>query len=326
MKTISIIIPETAIAAAVLDPQYMFSAVNQFFINEGKEVPFKIQLVALAKTVKLNNDLVAFKADYTIFDDEIPPSDLIIIPAISGDINIALEKNKDFYDWLFKEYKKGSELASLCIGAFVLACTGLLTNKSCSTHWLFADLFKQMFPNVHLVDDKLITDQNGIYSSGGATSYWNLLLYIVEKYTSKDIAITAAKFFLLDVGKNSQNGFMIFKGQKQHDDCEILKVQDYIEQHFIDKITVDDLCLKFNIGRRTLERRFKKATYNSVIEYIQRVKVEAAKKQLEIGRKTVNEVMYEIGYNDIKAFRDLFKKLTTMTPVEYRNKYNREWI
>ena len=87
-----------------------------------------------------------------------------------------------------------------------------------------------------------------------------------------------------------------------------------------------ELSIIFNIGRRTLERRFKKATYNSVVEYIQRVKIEAAKKQLEIGRKTVNEVMYETGYTDVKAFRDVFKKLTAMTPIEYRNKYNKEWV
>lgn len=324
MKTISILVPETAIAASILDPQYMFSAVNQFFINENKTEPFKIQLVGATKTISLNNGLVNFKVDYLL--EDAPKSDLIIIPAISGDIAVAIEKNKQVIDWLSLQYKNGAEMASLCIGAFLLASTGALDQKRCSTHWLYADLFKKMFPTVNLVDDKLITDQNGVYSSGGATSYWNLLLYLVEKYIDKQTAIMATKFFLLDVGKNSQSGFMMFRGQKMHDDCEILRVQDYVEIHFAEKLTVDDLSARFNIGRRTMERRFKKATYNSVIEYIQRVKIEAAKKQLEIGRKNVNEVMYDVGYTDVKAFRDVFKKLTAMTPVEYRNKYNREWI
>lgn len=324
MKIISILVSETAIAAAVLDPQYMFSAVNQFFIDKGKAEPFKIQLVGASETVLLNKGLVSFKVDYVL--EDAPKSDLIFIPAISGDVAIAIEKNKEIIDWLSQQYKNGAELASLCIGAFLLASTGILHQKNCSTHWLFADVFKKMFPTVNLVDDKLITDQNGVYSSGGATSYWNLLLYLVEKYTNKETAVMAAKFFLLDVGKNSQSGFMMFRGQKTHDDCEILRVQDFIEKHFAEKITIDDLSNRFNIGRRTMERRFKKATYNSVIEYIQRVKVEAAKKQLEIGRKNVNEVMYEVGYSDVKAFRDVFKRLTSMTPVEYRNKYNREWV
>jgi transcriptional regulator GlxA family with amidase domain len=179
-----------------------------------------------------------------------------------------------------------------------------------------------MFPDVHLAADRVITEQNGLYSSGGANSYWNLLLYLVEKYTSREMAVTAAKFFLLEMDRNSQLPFVMFRGQKEHEDCEILKAQEYIEKHYQSKLTVDELAGRFQIGRRTFERRFKKATSNTVIEYIQRVKVEAAKKQLETGRKTVNEVMYDVGYSDTKAFRDVFRKVTGMSPVDYRHKYN----
>jgi transcriptional regulator GlxA family with amidase domain len=209
------------------------------------------------------------------------------------------------------------------LGAFVLAATGLLDGKKCSTHWLFANEFRTMFPDVNLVDNKIVTEQHGIYTSGGANSYWNLLLHLVEKYTNRELAILASKFFVLDIDRNSQSPFTIFKGQKIHEDEEIKKVQEFIEIHFADKISVDELCEKFAIGRRTFERRFKKATNNSVVEYMQRVKIEAAKKQLETGRKTVNEVMFEVAYNDIKAFRELFKKITGLSPIDYRNKYNR---
>lgn len=165
-----------------------------------------------------------------------------------------------------------------------------------------------MFPDVKLADDKIVTDQNGLYSSGGASSYWNLLLYLVEKYTDREIAVMAAKFFLLDIGRTNQSSFIIFRGQKDHNDNEVKKAQEYIELNFKDKITVDELCDLFGIGRRTFERRFKKATNNTIVEYIQRVKIEAAKKELESGRKTINEVMYDTGYTDTKAFRDVFKK------------------
>jgi transcriptional regulator GlxA family with amidase domain len=215
-------------------------------------------------------------------------------------------------------------VASLCLGAFILASTGLLDGKTCSTHWLFANEFRTMFPEVNLVDNKIVTEQNGVYTSGGANSYWNLLLHLVEKYTNRELAILASKFFVLDIDRTSQSPFTIFKGQKIHEDDEIKKVQEFIETHFADKISVDELCDKFAIGRRTFERRFKKATNNSVMEYMQRVKIEAAKKQLETGRRTVNEVMFEVGYNDIKAFRELFKKITGLSPVDYRNKYNRD--
>jgi transcriptional regulator GlxA family with amidase domain len=183
-----------------------------------------------------------------------------------------------------------------------------------------------MFPDVTLVDEKIITEQNGVYSSGGATSYWNLLLHLVEKYTDRQTAILASKFFVLDISRDSQSPFSIFKGQKTHNDPEINKIQEYIEKNYQEKITVEELSNEFAIGRRTLERRFKKATNNTIMEYIQRVKIEASKKELELGRKTVNEVMYDVGYTDNKAFRDVFKKIAGLSPIDYRNKYNREFV
>ena len=215
-------------------------------------------------------------------------------------------------------------MASLCLGAFILASTGLLNGKTCSTHWLFANEFRSMFAEVDLVDNKIVTDQNGLYTSGGANSYWNLLLHLVEKYTSRELAILASKFFVLDIDRKSQSPFTMFKGQKIHDDDEIKKAQEFIENNFSEKITVDELCGKFAIGRRTFERRFKKATNNTVVEYMQRVKIEAAKRSFESSRKNINEVMFDVGYTDTKAFRTVFKKITGLTPIEYRNKYNKQ--
>jgi transcriptional regulator GlxA family with amidase domain len=249
---------------------------------------------------------------------------LIFIPALSGDMATALKLNKGLVPWIVEQYKKGAEIASLCIGAFLLASTGLLNKKKCSTHWNSANEFRTMFPDVELVDGSIITEEQGIYSSGGANSYWNLLLYLVEKYTDRDTAILASKYFAIDIDRESQSAFMLFKGQKEHEDAEILKAQIFIEDNFQDKISVDGLAEKFAIGRRSFERRFKKATNNSVIEYIQRIKIEAAKRNLEISRKNINEVMFKVGYTDTKAFRTVFKKITGLTPIEYRNKYNKQ--
>ncbi len=320
MKTISILIPETAIPAAIVDPSYMFNAVNEFHRGVGLPVPFKVQLVAAKREIFLNQGTISVRPDLLLAD--VSETDLIIIPALSGDMEAAIALNSDLIPWVVNRYKSGSEVASLCVGAFLLASTGLLNGKSCSTHWMFANQFRQLFPEVTLADDRVIVDQNGIYSSGGAMAYWNLLLYLVEKYTNKEMAIMASKFFLLNVNLNSQSPFSIFKGQKDHGDCVILEAQVYIETHYKNKITVDELAALSNLSRRTFERRFKKATSNSPAEYLQRVKIEAAKSLLESGRKTVNEVMFEVGYADLKAFRDVFKKTAGMSPVDYRKKYN----
>ena len=180
-----------------------------------------------------------------------------------------------------------------------------------------------MFPEVDLVDGSILSEENWIYSSGGANSYWTLLLYLLEKYTSRETAILASKFFAVDIDRDSQQKFMMFKGQRNHADEAIIAAQDYIEKNIEEKITIDELADKVALGRRSFEMRFKLATNNSVLEYIQRVKIEAAKRSLETSRKNINEVMFDVGYSDTKAFRDLFKKITGLTPIEYRNKYNK---
>ncbi|MCB0746714.1 MAG: helix-turn-helix domain-containing protein [Ignavibacteriae bacterium] len=320
MKNVIILVPETAIPAAIVDPQYMFFAVNNFFKETGHEPFFNVELVGLTKEVQLNFGSVTIHTNKTI--SKTKQADLVIVPAISGNIKSAIELNKDFIPFLIKQHYGGAEIASLCVGAFLLASSGLLNGKQCSTHWLFANQFREMFPEVIFAEDKIITDQNGIYTSGGATSYWNLLLYLIEKYTSKEMAIMASKFFLLDIDKTTQLPFRIFKGQKEHKDSLIISAQNYIEENYKEKLTVDELADRFNLGRRTFERRFKKATKNTIIEYIQRVKVEAAKLDLEKGRKTVSEIMYDVGYTDSKSFRDVFKKFAGMSPVEYKNRFN----
>lgn len=324
MKNISIIVPETAVIEAVADPHYMFKAVNQFLQAAGKAPLFNVQLVGLSKEIKLNNSLFSVHADALIKD--VKKTDLIFIPAISGDIKTALELNKDFIPWITEQHKDGAEVASLCLGAFLLASTGLLKGKKCSTHWANANEFRNMFPDVELTDGSIITEEQGIYSSGGANSYWNLLLYLVEKYTDRDTAIMASKFFAIDIDRQSQSSFMMFQGQKGHEDTEIIKVQDFIEANYQDKITVDKLAGMVTLGRRSFERRFKKATNNTVVEYMQRVKIEAAKRSFENSHKNINEVMFGVGYTDTKAFRTIFKKITGLTPIEYRNKYNKQAV
>jgi transcriptional regulator GlxA family with amidase domain len=321
MKKIAILVPETAVPAAIVDPRYVFTAVNEFYKGEGKQPPFTVQLVGMTPEVSLLEGVVTFRVDATLA--EAGQADLVLIPALSGNLEQALERNQPFQSWIVQQYRGGAEVASLCLGAFLLASTGLMNGKACSTHWLFANQFRALFPEVHLAESRVVTDQNGLYSSGGATSYFNLLLYLVEKYTNRDKAILTAKFFLLDIAKNSQSPFTIFRGQKSHQDEEILQAQNYIEEQYAEKLTVEDLAEKYNMGRRTFERRFKNATHNSPLEYLQRVRIEAAKKYLETDRKTINEVMYEVGYSDVNAFRDVFRKMAGVTPMEYRGRYGK---
>lgn len=321
MKTVSILVPELSVMQAIADPQYLFSAVNQFFEMAGKKPLFKVQLVGVKKQIKLNSGLYVVHPDLQLKD--VKKTDLVIIPALVGDMAKAIEKNKNLLPWINKQYANGAEVVSLCVGAFLLASTGLLDHKKCSTHWAFQNQFREMFPLVEVVEGSIITEDHRIYSSGGANSYWNLLLHLVEKYTNRETAIMASKYFAIDIDRDTQTAFAMFQGQKNHHDNEIKKIQTYIEKNFQDKHTVDALANKVALGRRSFERRFKHATNNSVLEYILRVKVEAAKRNFENSDKNINEVMYTVGYNDTKAFRSIFKKHTGLTPIEYKNKYSK---
>lgn len=318
---VSILVPENSVMQAIADPQYLFSAVNQFVVEAGKKPLFKVQLVGEKKEVKLNNGLFTIHTTHLL--KEVKQTDLVIIPALFGDMKTAIASNKDTLPWIMEQYNNGAEVASLCVGAFLLASTGLLNGKKCSTHWGFQNEFRDLFPNVEVIDGSIITTENRLYSSGGANSYWNLLLYLVEKYTDRQTAILASKYFAIDIDRDNQSAFAMFQGQKNHTDDKIKTAQEFIDSNIKEKITIDELADLVAIGRRSFERRFKVATNNSVLEYINRVKIESAKRSFEMSRKNINEVMYNVGYTDTKSFRTIFKKITGLTPIEYRNKYNK---
>ncbi len=322
MKHVTILVPYEAVMASIVDPRTIFTGVNDFLEQSGKPPLFKVQLAGLTKQVRLTNGQFSVHTDVLLQD--VKKTDLIVIPALGGDIRASVKKNKDYIPWIVKQYNNGAEVASLCIGAFLLASTGLLNGKECSSHWITADLFREMYPEVNLVDGRIITEQQGLYSSGGATSYWNLLLHLIEKYAGREMAITASKVYALEIDRKSQSPFAMFNGQKKHEDEPIKQAQEFIENHVTEKFGIEELAMKFAIGRRHFERRFRSATNNTPLEYIQRVKIEAAKKQFENTSKNVNEVMYHVGYSDNKAFRSVFKRLTGLSPIHYSNKYNKE--
>ena len=319
MKHISILVLEGATLTSLDGSHQLFSRINDFQAYNSKEKYYTIDLVGVKEETWLNEGLYTVRASKMIKD--IHKTDLIIIPIICGDFAKMIKANKQFIEWIIKQYHNGAEIASLCVGSFFLASTGLLNGKKCATHWASKNDFQLMFPRVDVLDSTIITDEDGIYTSGGTYSYLNLLLYIIEKHVGREMSILASKMFEIDIERKSQNQFVIFLGQKRHDDMDVLKAQEFIEHNSAKKLAIDELCLKFAVGRRSFERRFKKSTGNSIGEYVQRVKVEAVKKQLEMGRKTINEIVYEVGYNDINAFRHVFRKFVGMSPVDYRKKY-----
>ena len=326
VKHISIIVPRaqgtlstvTCIASAI----EVFATANSYWKHDGKKELFRIESVGASKKTEIYGGLFTVKPQVNFSD--IDKTSLIIIPPVPFSDKKAISENQLLVDWITQQYKRGAQVASLCSGAFMLASSGLLNGKRCSTHWAHADIFTAMYPEVTLQADQLITDENGIYTNGGAYSFLNLLIYLVEKYYNRQTAIYCSKVCQIEMDRNSQSPFTIFTGQKQHGDEMVIKAQAYIESKLDEKISIEHLSSRFSVGRRNFDRRFIKATGNTPIEYAQRVKIESAKKAFETSRKTINEVMYEVGYSDVKAFREIFRRLTGMSPLEYRARYNKE--
>lgn len=321
MRHVSILVPRGHTSLVNIEGTHqILSHANDFVAQREKCALYDVRLVGLTRDTRQTTGLFTVHPDALV--GEVAKTDLIIIPAIHDDPVAAVERNRAFIPWIVEQHRNGAEVASFCIGAFFLAATGLLHGRECATHWIHANDFRNRFPDIDLVEDKIMTDSDGIYTSGGASSYLNLLLYIIEKHAGREIAVLTAKTFMIDIDRHSQSPFIIFQGQREHADEAVRAVQDYIESYFSEQMTVEQLATKVALERRSLERRFRKATGNSVAEYVQRVRVEAAKKRLESGNESILEIMHAVGYADVKAFRNVFKKNAGMTPADYRGKYN----
>lgn len=323
MKHLTIIVPDGENNLSSITGAYeIFRKANAYYKGKGKGELFRIQLAGISNKIEFNDGLFTVTPHTHI--SAVTSTDLIIIPSLNHNYELALKGNELLLNWLQQQYKAGAEIATICTGAFMLAASGLLDGKACSTHWSVIENFRRMFPKVQLQADKLITDEKGIYTNGGAYSFLNLMIYLTEKYYDRETAIYCSKVFQIQIDRSAQSEFAIFTGQKKHDDEMVHQAQTYIEQHVDEKISMEELSSKFNVGRRNFDRRFIKATGNTPLEYAQRVKIEAAKKAFEMNRKTINEIMYEVGYSDIKAFREVFRKITGISPMEYKRKYYRE--
>jgi transcriptional regulator GlxA family with amidase domain len=239
-----------------------------------------------------------------------------------GNIQKTITKHPQAVDWLRTHYESGSSIASVCTGAFLLAETGLLDEKTATTHWGFTRLFNQRYPKVNLKPKRLITDEGDLFCSGGVYSGVDLSIYLVEKLCGRQTAVQCSKAVIYDYVRKSQAPYGIHLFQKDHNDLKIRAVQEYMEKNYnSDKVNYDKLAEKFCLSRRTLIRRFKAATGDTPLLYLQRFRVEIAKVLLEKRHHTFDEIAYQVGYEDSGYLRKIFVQFTGLRPKEYQRKF-----
>ena len=321
MKKISLLIHEDVYSSSVAGAIDLFAGANWCLQQLGRPPAFTLELVS----EKTKNIQLSAPAQFICYATiaEVLQTDLIIVPGFNGEPKSILKKNAALVNWIKEMKNSGSEVASLCVGSFFLAEAGLLDGKLATSHWAAADEMQSAYPLIKVKSDRVITDQEGVYTSGGAFSSIRLILYLIEKFCGREAAVWISKRFSIDIDYVSQAHFAVFTGQYQHNDHEILKTQAYIEQNYSSNISIDEISALTNTGKRNFIRRFKTATHNTPIEYLQRVRIEAAKKALEGEDWHIDEIMNRAGYEDIKTFRMIFKRITGLSPRDYRKKYSR---
>lgn len=319
MKNIALLLPydyKLFSVATILD---VFETVNSILIEKKKEAAFKITIIQSQEQITLYGRTFH---GYQVksFQSKLK-TDIVLLPAFTTvSLHKTIERNKMYIPWLQKQFKAGAETASFCTGAYLFAASGLLNGKLATTHADACPNFIIDFPLVFVKPGRTITVDGRCYTSGGATSAFHLLVFLVQKYCGNEMAVNISKIFAIDINRSQQSYFSTFRPDYSHSDDMVKKIQQKIETHYRDITTIEEVIKDLPASRRNIVRRFKQSTGVPPIEYLQHIRIEKAKQQLEQTNLNISEIINETGYTDPKSFRKVFVKLVGMTASEYRNK------
>lgn len=252
----------------------------------------------------------------------LPAPEMIVVPAIMDGLDAALEDTATLH-WLDEAHRRGAVICSVCAGAFLLAEAGLLTGRQATTHWALVERFRKRYPDVDLRPERMLVDNGDTVCAGGVTAYLDLALHLAGRFGSGELAAACSKLLLIDARRNMQSPYSIFAAQKGHGDRQVEEVQDWLEGHHTEAVSVAQLARVARLGLRTFTRRFTRATGDTPSEYLQRLRMETAKRLLESTDQSVDEVAAGCGYTDLTAFCRRFKAVTGLPPGRYRGRFSR---
>ncbi|UZE94578.1 GlxA family transcriptional regulator [Alkalimarinus alittae] len=323
MRHVTVIGFDYAFASAITGVSDLLSTAGvtwNYIHGKALASEFNVEIATLdGSPVKCANN-IEVKAHKAI--NEIETTDLLLIPTIAGDIEQTLKRNSALIPWIIQQAKQGADIACNCTGAFLLAETGLLDNKLATTHWGFVEAFRQRYPKVDLRPEQLITADGSFFCSGGGMAWLDMALFLIERYCGYDIAMASAKSNVFDISKTSRAAYSSIPGKRYHQDNAILALQDWLDENFSQSMSVSQLAERTSMTERTLNRRFKQATGDSLIHYLQCLRVDAAKKLLTGEPITIELITQRVGYQDVSSFIRLFKKHTGMSPSAHRARFS----
>lgn len=252
---------------------------------------------------------------------DVERTDLIVVPTAGLDLTQVCARNAPLVPWLRQWRGRGAAIAGICTGVSLLAEAGLLEGRPATTHWAIVAACRQRYPGVRWQPERFITESDGLYCSGGLYASIDMSIYLVEKYFGHEVAVQTSRSLLVETPRTWQAIYSAEPPPRVHGDERVGKVQRWLYVHFREDVKFDALAADVGMSARTFNRHFKAATGETPMEYLHRLRVNAAKHLLEAERKTVQEVSVGVGYEDAAYFRSLFKRYTGIAPQAYRERF-----
>jgi transcriptional regulator GlxA family with amidase domain len=315
---IAILALDGAVYSSIVGPMDVFSVANVLRETSGQQAFARVRVLKLGR-----RQPVSFRIHTHGRIDTDDRFDVIIVRAMMQVSETQVPPGPpQLVVWLRRQHARGACLSSVCAGSFMLAQTGLLDGRKATTHWSLAGQFSDSYPRVRLQPQKMLIDEHDLITAGGVTAYFDLALHLVRRFGSADLAAGCSKFLLIDPRRSSQSPYQAGQFRKSHADAAVLALQEYLEHHFGDHLSLEQMGRIAGLEQRTLLRRFRKATGDSPVLYLQRIRIEAARRHLELSQDSIEEIAWKVGYEDGSSFNRLFKKITGMSPGGYRKKFS----
>jgi len=319
MFDVTVVLLDDGLSSTAIMPAEIFHAAGALWNDlHGRpaEPVFRVRTVSLDGGPIRSAEGLTITPEAAIADVE--RTDIVIVPTSGLELDVKLVENSALLPWLRHHYAQGAHLVGVCMGAAYLAEAGLLDGRIATTHWAVCDQLATRYPKVRWRSDLFVTEDSRLLCSGGVCAAIDVSLYLVEKLCGHEVAVQCAKALLVPMPRIHQSGYAMLPVSRAHGDDRIRAVEQYLQANFHRDLPTRTLADRAGLGARTFVRHFKAATGSLPGAYLQALRIEAAKAMLERDARPIQAISCEIGYDDVAFFRSLFKRLTGMTPAEYR--------
>ena len=322
MKEITILLLDQMFSSTAIGPMEVFRHAGSLWnVLTGAELSPRFHVITASADDKAVNCDGGIQIRPNLSLKDVGKTDLIFVPTTGLSVDDVVERNAEIVPWLQRRSTRGVAIASVCSGVGLVAAAGLLDGKRATTHWGLAERFREKYPRVKWMPELMVTEDRGFYCGGGVNASLDLSIYLVEKFCGHDIAMQTAKALLIETPRAWQSGFAIVPLKTDHTDDSIFSAQEWMHKNFAKTFPLEDPARRVGMSVRNFVRRFKQATGDSPLMYLQKLRIAAAKRMLESNHRSMQEISTAVGYQDVAFFRSLFQRHTGVAPSVYRDRF-----